>query len=63
MFFGFQPLKFYDAWLPVSTPEKTLIDFVYFRQPLPKEALEELLKKIDGKKLGKMSGPRCEKNR
>ncbi len=49
MFFGFKLLKYFDLWIPVSTPEKTLIDFVYFREPLTKEALQELKKKINKK--------------
>ena len=51
MFFGFDMVKYYDLWLPVSTPEKTLIDFIYFKEHLPKQALEELKAKIDNKKL------------
>lgn len=52
MFFGFDLVKYYDFWLPVSDAEKTLIDFVYFKEHLPKEALEELAAKINKKKLG-----------
>lgn len=51
MFFGFENIKYFDLWIPVSTPEKTLIDFVYFREPLSKEALKELKKKINEKTL------------
>lgn len=51
MFFGFDLVKYYDFWLPVSDSEKTLIDFVYFREPLPKEALKEIKQKIETKKL------------
>lgn len=46
MFFGFETLKYYDFWIPVSDAEKTLIDFVYFREHLPKEALKEIKTKI-----------------
>ena len=53
MFFGFDLVKYYNFWLPVSDPEKTLIDFVYFREHLPKEALAEIKSKLDEKKLGK----------
>ncbi len=49
MFFGFELAKYFDIWIPVSTPEKTLIDFVYFREPLSKDALKELKKKINEK--------------
>lgn len=51
MFFGFESLKHFDFWLPVSVPEKTLIDFVYFNEPLSAETLKELKKKINQKKL------------
>ncbi len=46
MFFGFEMIKYYDFWIPVSDIEKTLIDFVYFRQPLSKEVVTEMKKKI-----------------
>ena len=42
MFFGFEMIKHCSLWLPVSTPEKTLIDFVYFREKLPETALQEI---------------------
>jgi len=51
MFFGFEMLKHGSLWLPVSCPEKTLIDFVYFGEHLPKNALEKLLEKSDEKRL------------
>jgi predicted transcriptional regulator of viral defense system len=51
MFFGFSMVKYYDFWLPVSDPEKTLIDFAYFKEQLPEEALCEIKKTIDKKKL------------
>ncbi|MCX6799515.1 MAG: hypothetical protein NTW59_05480 [Candidatus Diapherotrites archaeon] len=51
MFFGFGMVKYYDFWLPVSDPEKTLIDFAYFRERLPEEALREIKKSLDKKKL------------
>ncbi len=54
MFFGFEPIRYYDNWLPVSTPEKTLVDFAYFKQKMPKDALEEIAEKIDEKKLRQM---------
>ena len=46
MFFGFEMVKYYDFWIPISDIEKTLIDFVYFKQPLSKETLKEMKKKI-----------------
>lgn len=51
MFFGFESLKHFGFWLPVSDAEKTLIDFVYFNEPLSDETLKELKKKINKKKL------------
>ncbi|MFA6328677.1 MAG: hypothetical protein WCY41_04495 [Candidatus Micrarchaeia archaeon] len=46
MFFGFEPLKYEDMWVPVSDPEKTLIDMVHFRQPLTPGLLRDLNAKI-----------------
>jgi len=51
MFFGFESIKHFGLWIPVSNPEKTLIDFVYFNEPLSEETLKELKKKINRKKL------------
>ncbi len=51
MLFGFEQVQHYGFWLPVSVPEKTLVDFVYFRQKIPLESKEKLFKKIDRKKL------------
>ena len=45
LFFGFELIKYYDLWVPVSDVEKTIIDFVYFRQRIPKETMEELKNK------------------
>lgn len=42
MFFGFEMIKYHDFWIPVSDPEKTLIDFIYFKEPIQKEVLAEL---------------------
>ncbi len=42
MFFGFEMIRYYDFWIPVSDVEKTLIDLVYFREPISKEVLEEI---------------------
>jgi predicted transcriptional regulator of viral defense system len=46
MFFGFEMIKYYEFWIPVSDVEKTLIDFVYFKQALPKETIEEIKQQI-----------------
>ncbi len=46
MLFGYEMVRYYDSWIPVSDVEKTLIDFVYFKQRLPEETVEELRKNI-----------------
>jgi len=51
MFFGYGMVRYYDLWLPVSDVEKTLIDFVYFREPLAPEVLREMKKRIRKKLL------------
>jgi len=51
MFFGFESLKQGDFWVSTSDVEKTLIDIVYFKQHLNKEALAEIKKRIDLNKL------------
>lgn len=51
MFFGFEFIKYYDFFIPVSLSEKTLIDFAYFNEPISKEVINELKKKIDEKTL------------
>jgi predicted transcriptional regulator of viral defense system len=50
-FFGFDFIKYYDVEIPVTDLEKTLIDFVYYKEPLSREVKEELLKNIDKQKL------------
>lgn len=42
-FFGFEMLPYYDFHIPVSDVEKTLIDFIYFKEPLPENVLRALL--------------------
>ncbi|MDD5112295.1 MAG: hypothetical protein PHG85_07105 [Candidatus Altiarchaeota archaeon] len=49
--FGFEYHKEDGSLLPYSDLEKTLIDMVYYRQELSKDALKELRKRIDGRKL------------
>ena len=53
MFFGFEAVRYFDYWIQVSDVEKTLIDFVYFREPLGEEVLAEMKKRIDRGKLDK----------
>lgn len=51
MFFGFESIPYGDFWINVSDVEKTLIDMVYFRQPLSKPLIDEFQSKIERKKL------------
>jgi predicted transcriptional regulator of viral defense system len=51
LFFGFETIKYSGFWIPVSDVEKTLIDFVYFRQALDSETLNEMKKRIKKKNL------------
>jgi len=51
-FFGFSSILYNNHYyLPVSDPEKTLIDFVYFRRTLSGQTYSEIIKKIDKEKL------------
>lgn len=49
--FGFQLMKYGDLFVPVSDLEKTLIDFVYFRESLDREVLKRIKRRIDTEKL------------
>ncbi len=51
MFFGFRTIKYYDFYIYISSPEKTLIDFIYFKQHIKENELNKLLEIIDMKKL------------
>jgi predicted transcriptional regulator of viral defense system len=53
LFFGYQFIKYYDIEIPVSDLEKTLLDFIYYRQPLNTETIEELTPRLNTKKLAK----------
>ncbi len=53
MFFGYDVVKYYDIWIPVSDCEKVLIDFVYFDQHINRDILTALKKTINRKKLNK----------
>ncbi len=55
MFFGYTLMKYRVWWIPVSTPEKTLIDIIYFDYPFIDEILENLIEKIDRNKLEKLA--------
>jgi predicted transcriptional regulator of viral defense system len=51
MFFGYEPKRVKDRFMPVSDIEKTLIDFVYFKSALPDDVLREIIKRLDRNKL------------
>jgi predicted transcriptional regulator of viral defense system len=51
LMFGFELHEYYGFHLPVSGAEKTIVDFAYFNEPLPAEALEALLRESDVRKL------------
>src|SRR3989344_2649183 len=50
-FFGFEYKKYGDFYVPVSDIEKTLIDLVYFCQPLDREVVHNFRTKLNMKKL------------
>jgi predicted transcriptional regulator of viral defense system len=50
-FFGFDYIKYDNFYIPVSDLEKTLIDLVYFKEPLTWQILRNLKNKIDEKKM------------
>ncbi len=51
LFFGYELVKYYDFWIPVSDAEKTLLDFIYFKHYLRGDVLEELKHKIKMEKV------------
>lgn len=51
MFFGFDFVKHYDKWIPVSDIEKTLIDLVYFNEKISPSVLKEIKAKLRKKVL------------
>jgi predicted transcriptional regulator of viral defense system len=44
MFFGYEYINYSGIFVPVSDPEKTFIDFFYFKTPFPKECRIKLNK-------------------
>jgi predicted transcriptional regulator of viral defense system len=50
-FFGFDLIKYENLFVPVSDIEKTLIDFVYFKEILARETLREIIKRMNKQKL------------
>ncbi|MGI0141946.1 MAG: type IV toxin-antitoxin system AbiEi family antitoxin domain-containing protein [Candidatus Micrarchaeales archaeon] len=51
LFFGFNFIRYYDFWIPVSDFEKTLIDLIYYKHGIRKEALKPLAQAIDKARL------------
>ncbi|PIN85297.1 MAG: hypothetical protein COV47_02915 [Candidatus Diapherotrites archaeon CG11_big_fil_rev_8_21_14_0_20_37_9] len=51
MFYGFESKKHHSTWISVSDPEKTLIDFAYYHEPLDEESIRNILKKADKTKI------------
>ena len=45
--FGYETRKYYDFYIPVSNFEKTLVDFIYYREPITKTAFRALYKRCD----------------
>ena len=52
-FFGFDVITYGAMKLPVSNPEKTLIDLFYYKVKLPIQNYDGLLRSIDVKKINK----------
>ncbi|MBW2966471.1 hypothetical protein KY342_05190 [Candidatus Woesearchaeota archaeon] len=50
-FFGFEYCKHGKFYIPYSNIEKTFIDMVYFKEKLSDEAIREITKKINKRKL------------
>lgn len=53
MFFGYGTIEHYGLHLPVSDIEKTFVDFIYFRQKIPAEAIPAFAKRIDKSRVEK----------
>lgn len=53
LFFGYDLVRYYDFWIPVSDCEKTLIDLAYFKHSIDEESLASFKKAIDRGRLDK----------
>lgn len=51
LFFGVEYKQYGDFYLPVSDIEKTLLDLIYFQQPIDKELVQKFKENINLKKL------------
>ncbi|MGC8649253.1 MAG: type IV toxin-antitoxin system AbiEi family antitoxin domain-containing protein [Candidatus Micrarchaeia archaeon] len=50
-FFGFDFIKHYDFWLPISDVEKTFIDLIYYKRGVRDDALSSIINTLDVRKL------------
>lgn len=55
MFFGYTYMQYGDFYIPVSTVEKTLVDLLYFKVPIPAEVFENILNVSDMDRLSEYS--------
>jgi len=55
MFYGYGLIRYGEWNIPISTPEKILIDMVYYNYPFIDEIIPNLLEKIDIKRIKKMT--------
>lgn len=46
-FFGFEYINYSGFFVPVSSPEKILLDFIYFREGLDEETMSALLQRCN----------------
>lgn len=51
--FGYELIEYNNFYIPVSDIEKTLIDFVYFKENLDNDVLDEIKKKANIEKIRK----------
>jgi predicted transcriptional regulator of viral defense system len=56
LFFGYELVKYYDFWIPVSDYEKTLIDFVYFNHEIRKDVLVMIKRSLNRDRLNNYLG-------
>ncbi len=53
LFFGYELVRYYDFWIPVSDIEKTLIDLVYFGRHVRADVIAQLKRDADRTRLRK----------
>ncbi len=41
--FGYESQRYGEFYIPVSTPEKTLVDFIYYNEPMYEDAFDKLI--------------------